>query len=447
MIRDFNKSDKMTEKITLNVAEAFHKDVVGGFIRFDEEFMQKLGVSSGDIIEIEGKEKTYARAWRGAKSDVGKNIARINANIRNNAKVEIYDNITINKAVVKDANLVELMPLKSVKIRRGEHYIRKILKDTPVYQKQHIVIEGEKDSLKFVVLSTNPSGPVVVTRDTKIVITNEHTDEIDTFENVTYKDVGGLKNEIKMIRDIIELPLYHPELANKLNISPLKSILLYGPSGIGKSYLARAVINEMNVNALVLSYSEFTSIYYGESEERLRKVFEEAEKDSPAIIFIDNIDGIGSRENLAGDSVERRMILQLFDLLDTLQNMENVFFIAATNKPELLDSGFRRSGRFDREIELPIPDVEARFEILLIHTKNMSLSKDVNLKKLAEAIDGYVGADIKKLTTEAAIHAINRTLPKNNFDVSKEILDKIQITVPDFEEAMKNIKLSQVRVD
>lgn len=297
------------------------------------------------------------------------------------------------------------------------------------------------------VVSTNPSGPVIVTRNTEVILKEKPAEEVVKTGQISYEDIGGLKREIGLVREMIELPLRHPELFQKLGIEPPKGVLLYGPPGTGKTMIAKAVASETDANFVSLSGPEIMSKYYGESEQKLREVFEEAERDAPTIIFIDEIDSIApKREEVTGE-VERRVVAQLLSLMDGLKTRGEVIVIAATNRPNSIDEALRRGGRFDREIEIGIPDRNGRLQILYVHTRGMPLEKDLNLGDIADVTHGFVGADISSLAKEAAMHALRRILPeiKIEEDIPQEVMDKLEVKKSDFEEALKNIEPSAMR--
>ena len=437
----------MSEEINLRVAEAYHKDVGRGIARINTHLMQQMGLVSGDIIEISGKAKTYAIVWPNVEPGE-ENRIRIDGNLRINAKVGIDDKVTIRKIQAKQAERVTLAPSQPVRLVGGAHYILRIIEGRPLNKGQQIRVETVNNPLTFIVASTRPAGPVVVTRDTEIIIKEKSIEEIKTPEGVSYEDIGGLKREIQLVREMIELPLRHPELFQKLGIEPPKGVLLHGPPGTGKTMIAKAVASETDSNFITISGPEIVSKYYGESEQRLREIFEEAEKDAPSIIFIDEIDSIApKREEVTGE-VERRIVAQLLSLMDGLKSRGQVIVIAATNRPNSIDEALRRGGRFDREIEIGIPDRNGRKQILLIHTRGMPLEKDVSLSELADVTHGFVGADLSSLCKEAAMHALRRITPEIDIkeeEIPQEVLDKLVVRKDDFKEALKNIEPSAMR--
>ncbi|MDK2795713.1 MAG: transitional endoplasmic reticulum ATPase [Archaeoglobaceae archaeon] len=438
----------MKEEITLRVAEAYYRDVGRGIARIDPEVMEKLGIQSGDIIEIVGKESVPAIVWPSYPEDRGKGIIRIDGNLRSNAGVGIEDKVKIRKVDAKPAEKITLAPTEPIKITGGESYILRLLEGRPVVRGQKVRVEIFGYTLTFVITATRPSGVVVVGRGTEIELKEKPAEEIKrAVPNVTYEDIGGLKRELRLVREMIELPLKHPELFQRLGIDPPKGVLLYGPPGTGKTLIAKAVANEVDAHFISISGPEIMSKFYGESEQRLREIFEEAKQNAPSIIFIDEIDSIApKREEVTGE-VERRVVAQLLALMDGLESRGQVIVIAATNRPDAIDPALRRPGRFDREIEIGVPDRDGRKEILEIHTRKMPLAEDVNLDELADATNGFVGADLEALCKEAAMHALRRILPEIDIEkeIPAEIIENLKVTREDFIEALKNVEPSAMR--
>ena len=431
---------------TLRVAEAKHRDAGRSIARIHSDVAKKLGIVSGDIIEIKGKENTYAIVWPGYPED-SKKIIRIDGNIRSNASVSIDENVEIKRIEVKKAQKISVAPTQAIRIVRGDEYLRKILEGQPVVKGQKIRVDILGTGLTLMVTSTQPSGPLIVTPETQVTLSEKPIEALRTY--VTYEDIGGLKREIGLVREMIELPLKHPELFQKLGIEPPKGVLLHGHPGTGKTLIAKAVANETDANFLIISGPEIIGKYYGESEARLREIFEEAEANPPAIILIDEIDSIApKRSEMTGERmVERRVVAQLLALMDGLKTRGKIVVIGATNQPNLLDEALRRGGRFDREIEIGVPDRNGRLEILQIHTRGMPLAEDVKLEDLADITHGFVGADIASLSKEAAMHALRGILPKINIEeeIPAEILDAIQIKKEDFYEGLKGVTPSAMR--
>ena len=447
----------MANKLTLRVAESHHRDVGRDIARIEREKMEMLGLVSGDYIEIVGKDTTYAIVWPAYPEDRGNDLIRIDGNIRNNAGTSLDDKVNIKKAEAKEAKRVTLAPTQAIRLVGGAQYIHRLLEGRPINKGQQIRVETVSNPLNFVVLSTSPTGPVFVGKSTAINLKDEIVDEskLKGSPKTTYEDIGGLRREIELVREMIELPLRHPELFQKLGIDPPKGVLLHGPPGTGKTLIAKAVANETDANFVSISGPEIMSKYYGESEKHLRDMFDEAEKNAPTIIFIDEIDSIAPKRGEVTGEVERRVVAQLLSLMDGLKGRGEVIVIAATNRPNAIDEALRRGGRFDREIEIGIPDMNGRLEILQVHTRGMPLSPELNgegndageLKRIAERTHGFVGADMASLCKEAAMHALRRFLPEINMDeeIPAEVIEKLEVTSKDFDEAFKNIEPSALR--
>jgi transitional endoplasmic reticulum ATPase len=439
------------DEIMLKVGEAYYRDVGRGIARLDPGIMDKLGIQSGDVIEIIGKDSVPAIVWPGYPEDRGKEIIRIDGSIRNNAGVGIDDRVKIRKVEAKSAEKITIAPTEPVRLMGGEAYLLRVLEGRPVKRGQKIRVEIFGHTLTFVVTATKPTGVVIVSRSTSIELKDKPVEEAKrAVPDVTYEDIGGLKRELRLVREMIELPLKHPEIFQQVGIDPPKGVLLYGPPGTGKTLIAKAVANEVDAHFISLSGPEIMSKFYGESEQRLREIFEEAKENTPAIIFIDEIDSIApKREEVTGE-VERRVVAQLLALMDGLESRGEVIVIAATNRPDAIDMALRRPGRFDREIEIGVPDREGRYEILQIHTRSMPLAEDVNLEELADLTIGFVGADLEALAKEAAMHAIRKMLETGEIDIDvekipEEVLESIEVTREDFIEALKNIEPSAMR--
>ncbi|MGB8218229.1 MAG: CDC48 family AAA ATPase [Candidatus Methanoperedens sp.] len=442
----------MNERIMLRVAEAHHRDVGRDIARIDRDVMEKMGILSGDIIMVVGKEKACAIAGPGYPEDQGTEIIRIDGNIRTNARVGIDDKIYLQKSTPQVAKRVVLAPTQQIRLVGGPQYLLRLLEGRPVTKGQRLRVETVSNPLSFIVISTQPPGPVIVARNTSLVVKEEVMEELEVRPiHLTYEDIGGLRREIGLIREMIELPLRHPELFEKLGIEPPKGVLLHGPPGTGKTMIAKAVANETDANFVSISGPEIMSKYYGESEKHIREIFDEAEKNAPTVIFIDEIDSIApKREEVTGE-VERRVVAQLLSLMDGLKKRGQVIVIAATNRPNAIDAALRRGGRFDREIEIGIPDRIGRLEILQVHTRGMPLAEDMSeetgLREIADMTHGFVGADISSLCKEAAMHAIRLILPKINIEeeIPPEIMEKIVVTRNDFQNALQTIEPSALR--
>jgi transitional endoplasmic reticulum ATPase len=442
-------TNKASPSITLRVAEARARDVGRGIARVDPAVMSQLGVSTGDVIEIIGKRKTVAICWPGYPEDYGKGIVRIDGYIRRNAGVGIDDKVTIKLATAKNAERVMLAPTEPLRLVGAEDYIRQLLEGRAVTKGDYVPVGIMGRTIDFIVTSIHPPvDAVIVGPETQVVLSEKVEKVPREIPRVTYEDIGGLKEAIQKIREMVELPLKHPELFERLGIEPPKGVLLYGPPGCGKTLLAKAVANETNAHFISISGPEIMSKFYGESEQRLREIFEEAKKNAPSIIFIDEIDAIApKREEVTGE-VEKRVVAQLLALMDGLEARGNVIVIAATNRPNALDPALRRPGRFDREIEIGVPDKQGRLEILQIHTRNMPLAKDVDLNRLAEMTHGFVGADLAALCREAAMKALRRYLPKIDLSQERiplEVLEQLEVTMQDFLEAYKEVTPSALR--
>jgi len=448
MSYNFDKTRSEREAI-LKVAEAKQRDVGKGKVRIDINVMRRLGIAPGDIVEIEGRKKTAAIAWPGYSEDQGTGIIRMDGFIRRNAGVSIGDKVIVRKAYVKPASVIKLAPTDfSITVDPGFiKYVKRKLESMPIVEGDIVYIPVLNQAIPFTVLQTKPTGVVIVNSNTVVVVLEKPVEPSRT-PRVTYEDIGGMKHIIQRIRELVELPLKHPELFKRLGIEPPKGILLYGPPGVGKTLLAKAVANETDAYFIAINGPEIMSKFYGESEARLREIFDEAQKNAPAIIFIDEIDAIAPKRDEVVGEVERRVVAQLLALMDGLKERGNVIVIAATNRPNAVDPALRRPGRFDREIEIPLPDKQGRLEILQIHTRNMPLAKDVDLEKLAEITHGYTGADLAALVREAAMHALRRYLPEIDLSqdrIPPEVLEKMEVTMKDFLAAFKEIVPSGMR--
>jgi len=433
----------------LRVAEAKTRDVGRGIARIDPEVFEEMNLTPGDAILIEGTRKTAAIVMRGYPEDEGKEIIRIDGHIRKNAGVGIDDKVKIKKVQVHPAKEITLAPTEPLRIYGGEEYLKNILEGRVITKGDTITINVMGRSIDFVVTSVKPfKDVVIVTSDTSMKLLEKPVKEARGIPRVTYEDIGGLKEEIRKIREMVELPLRYPELFERLGIEPPKGVLLYGPPGCGKTLLAKAVANESAAHFISISGPEIMSKFYGQSEENLREIFKEAQENAPSIIFIDEIDAIAPKRDEVTGEVERRVVAQLLALMDGLESRGRVIVIGATNRPNALDPALRRPGRFDREIEIGIPDRDARKEILEIHTRGVPLAEDVDLDKLADMTHGYVGADIAALVKEAAMRALRRYLPEIDLEkdtIPREILEKIEVTWEDFMNAFKDMQPSTMR--
>ena len=451
----------MAEAITLRVAEAFQQDIGLGTARLDVGTRQRLKVGVGDIVEIRGRKTTAALVNRAQQEDEGKGVIRVEAVVRRNAGVSIGDRVIVQRIDCPIADSITIAPIYSgsAKMDLGpglEAFVSKALSRRPFVRGDVFVIPGVflmGGSLPFMVLQTQPKGTVQVGPTTLITIKDETVTETEVAApRVSYEDIGGLKEKLGRVREMIELPLKHPELFDRLAITPPKGVLLYGPPGTGKTLIAKAVANEAGAHFIGIQGPEIISKYYGESEKELREKFEEAEKNAPSVIFIDELDSIAPRRDEVVGEVERRVVAQLLTLMDGLSGRGNVIVIAATNREEAIDPALRRPGRFDREIEIGVPTQAGRLEILLIHTRGMPIEgsekdRDRTLKELAALSHGFVGADLAALAREAAMRTLRRYLPEIDFDkpIPLSLLERMKVTDRDFKEALKQIEPSSLR--
>lgn len=436
--------------VKLKVAEARPNDVGRGIVRIDPFIQKKMKLETGDIVKIIGKNETAAKVWPGFPNDELSNNIRIDGMIRRNADVGIDENVIIEKIATKNAKKITFAPTQPLKIMGGEEYLQQVLEGRVLSKGDLITINVMGRKIDLIVTNFSPGGAAVLLEaSTNIQISEKPVSEkISKLPRVTYDDVGGLEEEVRKVREMIELPLRHPELFDKLGVEAPKGVLLHGPPGTGKTLLARAVANETNSNFLSLSGPEVMSKFYGQSEENIREIFKNAEENAPSIIFIDEIDSIAPKRDEVSGEVERRVVAQILALMDGLESRGKVVVIGATNRPNALDPALRRPGRFDREIVIGIPNRKARFEILKIHTRGMPVDKKVKLSKLADLTHGFVGADLAALTREAAMRALRRILPKINFEVDEippEILNNLIVLSQDFKEALRELEPSALR--
>ena len=436
--------------ITLKVAEAKPRDAGRGIIRLDPQVANSLGISSGDVVMVEGKKRSAALCWPGYPEDGGLRTIRMDGSLRRNAGAGIDEKVKVRRIQVKNAQKVVFAPTEPLKIMGGEEYLSQVLEGRVVMRGDAVELNVMGRKLELVIVSTAPSADaLLIGGQTNIVVSDKPASEVmASIPRVTYEDIGGLNNETRKVREMIELPLKHPELFERLGVEAPKGVLLHGPPGTGKTLLAKAVAGETSANFTNLSGPEIMSKYYGQSEENLREIFKQAQQNAPSIIFIDEIDSIApKREEVTGE-VERRVVAQLLSLMDGLESRGKVVVIGATNRPNALDPALRRPGRFDREIEIGIPDRNGRLEILQIHTRGMPLTKDVDLSKLADMTHGFVGADIAALCKEAAMRSLRRVLPDIDVQMAEipaEILNKIQVELNDFLDAFREMSPSSLR--
>jgi len=449
-------TEDTSESLTLRVAKAIPSDVGHGRARvpFDNE----LNLKPGDIVEIAGESSTAAIVWRCRPEDANLGVIRIDGIIRKNAGVSLGDRVSITKVETQPCQRLVLSPVmaKQQKVRFGpgiEGFARRGLNKRPVVAGDRIFIPGMTlfaEALPFAIVSTNPKGIVQVLPDTEIVIKEEPIDEEESgqIQTISYEDIGGLGDQLQKVREMIELPLKHPILFRRLGIDPPRGVLLHGPPGTGKTLIAKAVASETNAHFTSINGPEIISKYYGESEKQLREIFDEAAANAPAIIFIDELDSIApKREDVTGE-VERRVVAQLLTLLDGMQGRDNVVVIGATNRRDAIDPALRRPGRFDRELEIGVPDKNGRAEIIGIHTRGMPISDDFEVDWLLDNSYGFVGADISALVRESAMKALRRYLPEIDLDeeqIPPEVLEKMEVRMSDFRQAIKEIEPSALR--
>ena len=451
-------SNEEVDDLQLRVAKAIPSDVGHGRARVP--FDNDLNLKPGDIVEITGEQKTAAIVWRCRPEDANLGIIRVDGIIRKNAGVSLGDKVSIRKVETQPCQKLILSPVmaKQQKVRFGpgiEGFARRGLNKRPVVSGDRIFIPGMTlfaEALPFQIVKTTPKGIVQVLPDTEIVIKEEPVDEEDEsgqpISTISYEDIGGIGEQLQKVREMIELPLKHPILFRRLGIDPPRGVLLHGPPGTGKTLIAKAVASETKANFTSINGPEIISKYYGESEKQLREIFDEAAANSPAIIFIDELDSIApKREDVSGE-VERRVVAQLLTLLDGMQGRDNVIVIGATNRPDAIDPALRRGGRFDRELEIGVPDKHGRSEIIGIHTRGMPISDDFEVEWLLDNTHGFVGADISALVREAAMKALRRYLPEIDLDeeqIPTEVLEKMEVKMADFKLAIKEIEPSALR--
>jgi len=434
----------------VTVKEAAHNDASRGIARLSVDVMKKLGLVSGDIIEIVGKRSAAAIVWPGFAEDIGFAILRIDGNIRANANAGIDEKVKIRKSEAVYATKVVIQPVQETRLVGGEQYLSRVLRGRSVIEGQTLRLDILGNSVTFVIVRVSPKAIAIVSDDTEIELKGEPFQPEESkreITNIQYEDIGGLERELQLVREMIELPLRHPEIFEKMGIKPPKGVLFYGPPGTGKTLIAKAVANEVDAHFLTLSGPEIMSKFYGDSEKALRDKFHDAEENAPSIVFIDEIDSIApKREDVQGE-VERRIVAQLLALMDGLAGRGQVIVIAATNLPNSIDPALRRGGRFDREIEIGIPDTKGRLEIFQVHTRGVPLAKDVDIAAFAETTFGFVGADIALLVKEAAMNAIRKIIPLIDIDkeIPNEVIDQLKLTKADFDAARKIVQPSALR--
>jgi len=443
----------MPEKssITLKVAEARQRDIGRQKVRIDGLSMRQINVTTGDVVEIKGKKVTAAIAWPAYPEDQNAGVIRMDKLLRNNADIGLSEKVSVTKANAKNAKMVTLAPFQTpVAIDYSfENFVKRKLLGFPLTEDDTVLIPILGKSLPFTVSSTTPKGIIRITEDTELKVIDKPVQvSEEVMPRTSYEDIGGLGDQIRRIREMVELPMRHPELFHKLGIDPPKGVLLHGPPGCGKTLIAKAVANESSSNFVVINGPEIMSKFYGESEQRLRQIFKDAASKAPTIIFIDELDAIASKRADVTGEVERRVVAQLLALMDGMVSRGEVMVVGATNRPNSIDPALRRPGRFDREIEIGVPDRDGRREILLIHSRSMPLAKDVNLDFIAEKTHGYVGADLQALCRESAMKALRRFLPDIDLAeevITPELLEILEVTQEDFLSAMKEIQPSAIR--
>ena len=482
-----DKSKSKNQKFELIVVEALQDDAYKGIARIDSEVMRELGIKRGDVILIKGNRETVAIADRSYPADIGEGRIRIDGILRKNARAGLGDVVQISKANVHEAKKVIIAPAQQGIMVQGDpdSLRRGLLGRTlvkgdvvilgGVQRRKDLMSEGMGDlndifgnlgdilggmgmgnlgggvtQIRFIVVSTNPCLPVIITENTEVVLNSKAVDvSSDNIPEINYEDIGGLSEEIKKIREMVEIPMKHPEIFQRLGVEPPKGVLLYGPPGTGKTLLAKAVANESEANFILLNGPEIMSKFYGESEKKIRDIFDEAEKTAPTIIFIDELDAIAPKREEVHGEVERRVVSQILTMMDGLKARGKVIVVGATNRVNAIDPALRRPGRFDREIEIGVPNKEGRLAILKIHTRGMPLTKDVDLVKLAQVTHGFVGADLESLTKEAAMNVLRKLLPEMKLDseeqIPPQILEKLVITAQDFTDALKVVRPSAMR--
>lgn len=439
----------MASDKAIKVAELKAGETGRGIVRLDPALMDVLSIRVGDIVQIDGGKKTVAKVLRGAPEDANLGIIRMDGSTRRNAGVSLDERVAVKKVTAKNAEKITFSPTEQLRLQGGEEYLKQVLDGRAIAKGDTITLNVMGNKIDLVVTSFSPSGEAVMICDTtEVKVSDKPAANKGDVPKVSYDDIGGLGDAVKKIREMVELPLRHPELFKRLGVEAPKGVLLHGPPGTGKTMLAKAVAGETSSNFISIGGPEIVSKFYGESEGKLREIFKEAEENAPSIIFIDEIDSIApKREEVTGEE-ERRIVAQLLSLMDGLNSRGKVVVIGATNRPNSIDEALRRPGRFDREIEIGIPDRDGRHEILMIHTRGMPLADDVDLDWLADRTHGYSGADLSALTKEAAMAALRRVLPDVDLEaeeIPREVLNKISVTKDDFKSALRDMQPSTMR--
>ena len=438
----------MVNEKAIKVAELRAGETGRGIARMDPELMKILGIKVGDIVQIDGNKKTAVKVYEGGLEDSNRGIIRIDGSTRRNAGVSIDERVAVKKITVKAAEKIAFAPSDQLRLQGGEDYLKQVLDGRALSKGDAITLNIMGNKMDMIVTAFSPSGDAAIMSSTTQVKISDKPAANGDVPKVSYDDIGGLGDAVKKIREMVELPLRHPELFKRLGVEAPKGVLLHGPPGTGKTMLAKAVAGETSSNFVSIGGPEIVSKFYGESEGKLREIFKEAEENAPSIIFIDEIDSIAPKRDEVSGEEERRIVAQLLSLMDGLNSRGKVVVIGATNRPNAIDEALRRPGRFDREIEIGIPDRDGRYEILQIHTRGMPLADDVDLNWLADKTHGYAGADISALTKEAAMAALRRVLPDVDLEaeeIPKEVLNNILVTKDDFKNALKDMQPSTMR--
>ena len=436
------------DPLQMRIEEAKQRDVGKKRARIGPDAMDYLQVSPGDVIQITGKKSTCAIVWPSDEDEKYPDTIRIDGQTRKNIDVGLNDVVEIKKIVTKPAKSITLTPISDAVTvdKEFSDFVKNRLKGLPLSHGDEISVMILGNAMDFKISKISPKGVVRIERTTSLTILSEKSD--DKKFRITYEEVGGLRSEIKVMREIVELPLRHPELFTRLGIEPHSGVLLYGPPGCGKTLLAKVLASESDANMFSINGPEIMNKYYGETEAKLRDIFKEAKENSPSIIFIDEIDAIAPKREEAYGDVEKRVVAQLLALMDGLTDRGNVIVLGATNRPDSVDPALRRPGRFDREMEISVPNADGRLEVMEIHTRGMPIAKDVNLKELSSDLNGYTGADMKSLCREAAMRSIRRYLPEIDLETEKiptKILQSMEVKLIDFYDAMREVVPTAMR--
>lgn len=440
----------MANDKAIKVAELKPGETGKGIARLDPELMKILDIRMGDIAEIDGNRKTVVKILPGFPEDANRGIIRIDGSTRRNAGTSIDERVNIRKITAKNAEKITFSPTEDLRLQGGDEYLAQILDGRAFAKGDVLALNVMGNKIDLVITSFSPAADaVIITSGTEVKVSDKPVSPTNMeVPKVSYDDIGGLGNEISKIREMIELPLRHPELFKRLGVEAPKGVLLHGPPGTGKTMLAKAVAGETSSNFISIGGPEIVSKFYGESEGKLREIFKEAEENAPSIIFIDEIDSIAPKRDEVSGEEERRIVAQLLSLMDGLNSRGKVVVIGATNRPNSIDEALRRPGRFDREIEIGIPDRNGRYEILQIHTRGMPLTEDVDLQRLADRTHGYAGADLSALCKEAAMASLRRILPEIDLEAEEipiDVLNRISVTREDFQEALKDLQPATMR--